>query len=271
MSVTHCHLHGSLHSQVSSAFWHLLNFIWRPSADSARSTLSSSQPKAANPAKLFCPSGFEIESRDNSPLATFQKIFRTGNTDLTEGKYQRAQCFHALINNPYFLNTKGKEMNLSWEQYGLPSIDKIRTNELPDFKITTKEEYFEWWKNKRNSKGSDDIAFNDVLGEKIILDSAENKKGRATDFFKEHILKKSNENRFEYATEVEDILKKPDEVWLNTKDKNTKTYLKFYETGTIKLVVNENNIAETLFLINKNDNSESNKIGAARKGILLHR
>ena len=30
-------------------------------------------------------------------------------------------------NHPYFINSKGKEQNLSWQQYGLPNLDKIKT------------------------------------------------------------------------------------------------------------------------------------------------
>ena len=32
-------------------------------------------------------------------------------------------------NHPYFINSKGKEQNLSWQQYGLPNLDKIKTLE----------------------------------------------------------------------------------------------------------------------------------------------
>lgn len=173
-------------------------------------------------------------------------------------------------NHPYFINANGEEKNLSWEQYGLPDLDKIRTNELPEYQPKTKEDYLEWWRKQPKIKG-DDIIVNDVLSNKIILPSGEGKGGKESDFFKHHVLKKENDNRHEYATETIDILKNPDEVWYNPKDKNTKVYLRYYEQGTMKVVVNENNIAETMFLIEHGDKSEANKIGLARKGILLHK
>lgn len=42
-------------------------------------------------------------------------------------------------NHPYFINSKGKEQNLSWQQYGLPNLDKIKTF----------EEYSEKWMNAK--------------------------------------------------------------------------------------------------------------------------
>jgi SPP1 gp7 family putative phage head morphogenesis protein len=173
-------------------------------------------------------------------------------------------------NHPYFINAGGKEQNLSWQQYGLPNMDKIRSNELPDFKPTTKDEYLEWWKNYPRKKEGD-ILIKDIIGNDIILDSSAGKKGRATDYFKEHIIRKEQDKRFEYGTEAEKLLKSPDEIWVNPLDKNVKTYLKYYEAGTLKLVVNENNKAETMFLIEKIDNAESTKIGKSRKGILLYK
>lgn len=167
--------------------------------------------------------------------------------------------------HPYFINANGKELNLSWEQYGLSNLEKIRTAELPEYQPKTKEEYFNWWK-KQTKTNDDDIVLEDVLGNKITFESSD--KGKD---FKNHIIRKSEDKRFEYATELETILKTPDEVWMNPKDKNTVSYLKFYENGTIRVVVNKEMKGETMYLIEKDNNSEKNKIGESRKGILLYR
>lgn len=42
-------------------------------------------------------------------------------------------------NHPYFINSKGKEQNLSWQQYGLPNLEKIKTF----------EDYSETWMNAK--------------------------------------------------------------------------------------------------------------------------
>lgn len=172
-------------------------------------------------------------------------------------------------NHPYFVNTNGKEVNLSWEQYGMQSIEKIRVNELPDYKKTTMDEYFAWWTKNANKAG--DVIIKDILGTEITLESADDKKGRKTNYFKDHIIRKEEDKRHEYATEVSKVLTNPDEVWMNPKDTDTKVYLKYYETGTLKLIVNKNNVAETMFMIDKEDHGEANKLGTSRKGILLYK
>ena len=166
--------------------------------------------------------------------------------------------------HPYFLNSNGKETNLSWEQYGLPNLDKMRAAELPEYKVTTKDEYFDWWKNK--SKGNEHLVLKDGLGNEITFESSD--KGKD---FKNHILQKAKDKRYEYATELESILKTPDEIWMNPKDKNTISYLKFYENGAIRVVVNNDWKGETMYLIEKDNPAVKNKIGETRKGILLYR
>lgn len=168
--------------------------------------------------------------------------------------------------HPYFIDSKGKETNLSWEQYGLPNLDTIRTNELPEFSVKTKEEFFEWWNKQTKLKNSDDIVLKDVLGNEITFTSAD--KGKD---FKNHILRKSTDKRFEYASELDSVIKHPDEVWINPNDKNTISYLKFFENGTLRVVVNEHGKGETMYLIDKDNPSEKNKIGESRKGILLYK
>lgn len=168
--------------------------------------------------------------------------------------------------HPYFQNAKGKIVNLSWEQYGLPNIDKIRAELLPEYTPTTKEQYFEWWAKQPKTKDTDDFVVRDALGQEILISSGEGKRGSKFSYFKHHILKKENEKRFEYGTETKNILTNPDEIWLNPRDKNTRIYLRYYEQGTVKLVVDEKLEAVTLFLI---DDKHDGELSKSRKGILL--
>jgi len=82
------------------------------------------------------------------------------------------------------------------------------------------------------------------------------------------MIKKENDKRFEYATETRNILTIPDEVWLNPEEKNTRIYLKHYEQGTLKLVVDDKLEAITLFQLHKKNSGE---LYESRKGILLYR
>ncbi len=167
-------------------------------------------------------------------------------------------------NHPYFINAKGKAKELSWEQYGLPSLQKIRVNRLPEYQPTTKEEYFEWWNRQAKIKGTDDILVKDKLGNDILLDSGIGKKKKIHEFYKDHIIKKDNENRFHYGTESINVLKNPDEIWLNKTGE--KFYLKYYENGVIELVVDQENTAVTLYKIEKKHNG---RLEGTRRGILL--
>lgn len=170
-------------------------------------------------------------------------------------------------NHPYFINANGKEVNLSWQQYGLPDLNKIRSEELPTYREKTRDEYHEWWKKQPKKDGTDDIIVKSILGD-VTLPSGTGKGKTSINYFKDHILKQDVERRFEFATETKSILERPDEVWLNPKDKNVKTFLKFFEQGIIKIIVDENNDAVTIY---KLDNDHEGALGKARKGILMHR
>lgn len=170
-------------------------------------------------------------------------------------------------NHPYFQSAKGSIHELSWEQYGLKSLDKIRTEQLPEFVPTTKEQYFDWWKNQPKFKG-DDFTVKDALNQEILLASGEGKKSSKSNYYKDHILQKSEDNRYKYATESISILKQPDEIWNSYTDKNSRVYIKYYEDFTLKLVVNEKLEAVTLYDIKDRNTGELER---SRKGILLYK
>lgn len=168
--------------------------------------------------------------------------------------------------HPYFINSKGKETNLSWKEYGMPNLDKIRTEELPEYKSGTKEDFLKWW-DKQPKHKDNDIAVRDPLGQEVLLQSHEGKRGKPTGFFKEHIFDNNN-NRENFALEVPNVIKSPDEIWFNPKDKNSRTYIKYYEQGTLKMVVNQNMQAVTMFEILDKYTGELDK---SRRGILYYR
>ncbi len=165
-------------------------------------------------------------------------------------------------NHPYFVKANGKEQQLSWEQYGLPSLEKIRVNPLDEYKPTTKEEYLNWWAKQPKLKG-DDIVFKDALNNEILLSSGVDKSKSNLNYYKDHILKKSKENRFEFGTETATILKNPDEIWQNDQGR---VYLKYYEQGTLKIIVDDNLEAKTIFKL-----FGESELKKSRKGILLHK
>lgn len=68
---------------------------------------------------------------------------------------------------------------------------------------------------------------------------------------------------FEFGTETINVLKNPDEVWKNGKDR---IYLKYYDQGTLKIVVDENLEAKTIYKL-----FGESELKKSRKGILLHK
>jgi hypothetical protein len=170
-------------------------------------------------------------------------------------------------NHPYFQNAKGKIQNLSFEHYGLQSLEKIRVNPLPEYTPTTHEQYLEWWKSQPKIKG-DDFIVKDALNQEILMSSGEGKSKASNNYFKNHILKKSEENRFEYGTESINILKNPDEIWNNHLDKDSRFYIKYYDQCTLKLVVGKDMEAITIYDIKKVNTGELDR---SRKGVLLYK
>lgn len=166
-------------------------------------------------------------------------------------------------NHPYFINANGKEKNLSWEQYGMSDIKKIYSEEKPSYQTTTKEEYLNWWKAQKKANG-DDISTKDILGNDIQLLSGEGKKGKSYELFKDHVFKNESEKRFEYAGESINVLQTPDEIWMD--EKGYKSYLKYFENGILKVAVNPDGKAETIFKVDK-----SGAIEKTRRGVLLYK
>lgn len=167
--------------------------------------------------------------------------------------------------HPYYNNSNTE---LTWKEYGLQNIEKLKLNPVnPELIKTSKEEYFNWWNTHKNIE--DDIVAKDRFGSKVIL-----KGGDSKSHFKNHIIhehdRKKSENRYEYATESLNILSDPDEVWFS-EDKKTggKIFIKYYENYAIKLVVSNNNIADSIYILD--DKKYSGSVGKARRGLLLYK
>lgn len=164
-------------------------------------------------------------------------------------------------NHPYFENAKGKTQQLSWQQYGLPSKEKIEMRTLPQFPVKTVKEYFDWW-NKQPKHGADDILITDITGKKILLGSSEGKAGKPEDYFKRHVLQKEKETRYRYAAEVKNVLSKPDEIWSN---ENGRLYVKYYDQGAIVVAADQQLEAKTIYMADNNGSLER-----VRRGVLLY-
>lgn len=145
--------------------------------------------------------------------------------------------------HPYFVSAQGKEKMLTWKQYGLRSEEKIRQSPYtPSLQPSTKEQYYAKWDAMQKHTG-DNIVLTDPLGQKILLNSGKDQRGKPHDFFKDHLFKK--EDRSAIASEFDTIITKPDEIW---DDGKATHYLKFYKENTVKVVVmNDSLKAESMY------------------------
>ncbi|MBY0244995.1 MAG: hypothetical protein K2Q03_06050 [Sphingobacteriaceae bacterium] len=194
-------------------------------------------------------------------------------TDAEAGKLAKQIVTNPLFDNnvgkskvifkdqhPYFKNANGKEIQLSWEQYGLQSLEKIKmATDLPIWKEKTIEQYNDWW-NKNVNKSGNEIVVKDNLGTEILF----------TERFKTHI--NDDEPRFKYGTELKNIIENPDEIWSTIDSKNKKLntfYLKYYDvnepnktTGAITIMTHLNE-AHSLYEIDT-----ENRLKELRRGLL---
>lgn len=124
--------------------------------------------------------------------------------------------------HPYFIGNKGKLKELdAMENYNLPSVKKIyEFDNLPSYKpLNSNIEANEWWFNRKS------FEIESVDGLKITLDEE----------FRKKII--SITKRFDILHLIDDILKKPDEVWFNRNLKQggelQNTYIKYYDKHPI--------------------------------------
>ena len=178
-------------------------------------------------------------------------------------------------NHPYFKAIDGKLKELdAIKNYGLKPVDKMLENpKLPTAIHTDSEaDYLKWWDDmvKQFGVNKSDFVLTDKLGTKVVFDATANGKNKF-DYFRDHILQKTKEKRYEFATNLRDIMENPDEIWsVNYLGKvPTMTYIKYYDGQAIVInaTIGKTKVkAETMFVL---DNAKS-KIDN-RKGILMYK
>lgn len=154
------------------------------------------------------------------------------------------------------------------KNYGFKTTEQIFKNaNLPvSLHIDTVDDYYKWWDSMVALHGvsKTDFVLKDPLNCNILFDSGPGRifdKGK----FRDHILRKRAEKRYEFAANLKDIITAPDEVW--SKD-NDLIYLKFYKGGMYSVLVErkENKlIAGTMWKANDKGLVED------RRGILMYK
>lgn len=174
--------------------------------------------------------------------------------------------------HPYYQSTKGIRELDAVRNYGMRPVDRIlnKANNLPARQhIDTETDYYAWWQKmvKDHGVNETDFVLKDKMGTKILFDASPDAK-RKYEYFKDHILKKSEEARHEYATNLMDILKNPDEIWSKNNGKDYQ-YIKYYADGMYTVTaLNDLEIvrAVTMYLVD-----DKNSMKTLRRGVLLHK
>lgn len=177
--------------------------------------------------------------------------------------------------HPYFKSYSGLPKQLdAIKNYGMKPVDKMlqQTNLPAQIHLDTEADYLKWWNDMVNKFGveNSDFVITDKIGTKVLFDASPNGKNK-TSYFRDHIIQKKNEKRFEYAANLQDILENPDEIWSGNYLGRTPsmTYVKYYDGNAIVVnaTIGDSSIkAETMFTL---DNAKS-KIDT-RKGILMYK
>lgn len=164
--------------------------------------------------------------------------------------------------HPYFKTIKGgKEQLRAESNYGMRSVDQIyNLNELPSMNFLPDEQAAEhWWNTMSGEKGSFELTAFETKN-KVL----------ASKNFKDYIFKKQ-EQRFKYINNIVDVLQAPDEIWqIREKGVVETRYLKYYENTPVVLVTN-NNVAKTMYMVEKDGKINTRSLGKIRTGVLRYK
>lgn len=160
-------------------------------------------------------------------------------------------------NHPYFEHAGKTQQFDAVRNYGLPSLARLyAANDFPPLIIQdSKQAYYDWWFDQAKKTG-DDILIRDRIGQNILFPShSTTGTGKPADYFKDHIIRKDKEKRWEYASNFPDIMRDPDEIWSQRQNGKLVIYhVKYYEDGPYVVVSGDKNgslMAETMYKLTR--------------------
>lgn len=157
--------------------------------------------------------------------------------------------------HPYFDYAGSAKAFDAVKNYGLKTIEKLYDDHEfpPRINLTNEADYKAWWQRQPKYPGTDDIVLKDQTGLFVKFDSVESPRnsGSPDSYFKDHILRKAGENRWQYAANFPDIIADPDEIWSQREGNKLKRgYIKYYEDAAyLVMTMDKNDIltAETIY------------------------
>jgi SPP1 gp7 family putative phage head morphogenesis protein len=175
-------------------------------------------------------------------------------------------------NLPYYKTVKGNIQDLDpVKNYNLAIPEKKDMPALPA--AQTKEEYNAWWNDmvKQNGiAGTNNFVLKDVLGTEINFTAPESGFDKST--FRDHVLVKRADSRFEYIHNVVNVIAEPDEVFTHKyKDIMETVYIKYFKDAPLVLIIENTMSDATAKTMYKLNNSQAGFHATKRRGILLYK
>lgn len=242
--------HAALDGLTLAADSNLWRKIWPPNDWLCRCFVV---PGIATNASTDADSGGKLKDNPINPLFEF-------NPGLEKIIYSD--------DHPYY-KAMPKQL-LAVRNYGLQTIEKIYADSLPaKIEMASEKEYRSWWAGMEKVAGTDDIVIKDKFGTSILFDSVETPGNiNPLKHFKDHILKRSNEERWKYAANLEDIVMQPDEIWSSRENgKLINYYLKFFNDAPYVVIATDKYgimTADTMYALS------DLRAKQIRQGILLY-
>jgi hypothetical protein len=189
--------------------------------------------------KLWPPNGYncrcEMLQTNERPAnistgKVAQEMLNSEDAKWSKGQFNinRGDLKQVFTTKQFYSTTKGlpeKLNNMTYDKYELPKYNSFKQslNKIDFDKTITGDNVKELFKKEKDKEF---MGFKDYLGRKMILTEKH---------FNNHSTGKylgANEKRHQMFPHINDILKKPDEVWYNTQDKIEgkfqSRYIKFY-------------------------------------------
>lgn len=169
--------------------------------------------------------------------------------------------------HPYFESHRGiKELD-AVKNYGMKPVKTIlkNTDDLPARKhADTETDYYTWWADQVKTHGINetDFAVTDKMGVQVLFESRGGK--NADNYFRDHVIKKYDEARHEYAVNAVDMLRHPDEIWNKGDDYQ---YIRYFNDGMyVVTVINDGKTVRAVTMYKVENEARQKEI---RKGVLL--
>lgn len=159
-----------------------------------------------------------------------------------------------VSNDHQYFNAVNTELG-AVKNYGLPTVKHMYDKNAwpPRIEMASESEYRAWWKDMVNIDRTDNFQLKDKTGLNILFNSGETPGHNKSiySYFKDHILQRTNEQRWKYAANLESIITDADEIFsIRRNNKISRVYIKYFDNNPIAVLVKDKDgvmVADTIY------------------------